>query len=163
MLGAESEEKAAERAAHRNSQIYEASGANKLMESELLRLRGESLAGETDPAVQLLISLTPSSTQRTKRMICPSPFAVPRRRRALPMTPRQRAPALRSHATRVPSRLPRRRNQQASPPHHAPAPRSGSKRLCPSSRGISLSSYPLPARKSHSYTRGSHLPLCCAC
>lgn len=29
------------RAAHRNSLIYEASGANKLMESELLRLRGE--------------------------------------------------------------------------------------------------------------------------
>lgn len=29
------------RAAHRNSLIYEASGANKLMESELLKLRGE--------------------------------------------------------------------------------------------------------------------------
>lgn len=44
------------RAAHRNSLIYEASGANKLMESELLRLRGELRESDLGASVLMLLS-----------------------------------------------------------------------------------------------------------
>lgn len=71
------------RAANRNSQIYEASGANRLMESELLRLRGESAAiyscfklpldkmpSDADQWADACIS---QRTTKTTRLLMPTP------------------------------------------------------------------------------------------